>query len=154
MNSKMSRWIEQGKALLRQGLTPRQLALSIAVGVVIGIIPMLGVATFLVTGITIYFRLNLPLAFFVAYAVTPLQWLLFIPFIHLGEFIFQIDQSMLSLSAIASAYEVGILNLIQVFFWEITYGMVAWCILVIPITWSIYLAAIQLFRHYRPSKPS
>ncbi len=47
-------------ALLRQGVPPERLALCVAIGVVVGNIPILGMSTILCAVIALAFRLNLP----------------------------------------------------------------------------------------------
>src|SRR5215510_2180462 len=71
--------------LLRQGVTPEKIALSFALGLGIGIFPVLGVSTVLCTVIAIALRLNLPAIHLANYAASPLQLLLIIPFVRMGE---------------------------------------------------------------------
>ena len=47
-------------ALLRQGISPRRLALCVAIGIVVGNVPILGVSTLLCGALALLFRLNLP----------------------------------------------------------------------------------------------
>ena len=47
-------------SLLRQGLSPERLALSVAVGIALGVLPVLGTTTLLCTLAAILFRLNVP----------------------------------------------------------------------------------------------
>ena len=47
-------------ALLKQGMSPNRLALCVALGIVIGNIPILGVSTLICAAIALVFRLNLP----------------------------------------------------------------------------------------------
>ena len=72
-------------ALLTQGITPKKLALSVALGVVVGCFPVLGTTTTLCVLAAMAFGLNLPAIQLVNYLVYPLQILLLIPFIRLGE---------------------------------------------------------------------
>src|ERR1700723_3825203 len=69
---------------LRGGVTPRRLAWSLALGVVIGINPSGGVTTILVVMFAWVFGLNEVDSQLGAHAVPPLHLLLFIPFIELG----------------------------------------------------------------------
>ena len=71
--------------LLRQGITPEKIALSLAIGICLGVFPLLGSTTILCTLAAILFRLNLPAIQLVNYFVYPLQLALLIPFIRLGE---------------------------------------------------------------------
>lgn len=72
-------------ALLRQGLAPRELALCLALGTGIGLFPVLGVSTPLLALIALLRRLNLAAIQLVNYLIYPLQLLLIIPFVRLGE---------------------------------------------------------------------
>jgi uncharacterized protein (DUF2062 family) len=58
-------------ALLRQGISPRRLALCVAIAVVVGNIPILGVSTILCACIALIFRLNLPVIQLVQAAMAP-----------------------------------------------------------------------------------
>jgi uncharacterized protein (DUF2062 family) len=75
-------------ALLRMGATPRTLAWSIAVGLLIGINPLLGTTTVLCLAITFTFRLNVVASQIANHAMFPLELALVVPFIHLGSRIF------------------------------------------------------------------
>ena len=74
--------------LLRGGVSPKRLAWSIAVGVVIGINPLIGVTTVVVILIAMMFRLNQVASQVGTHVVAPLQWLLFLPFIQAGVYLF------------------------------------------------------------------
>ncbi len=79
------------RPLLRQmrgGVTPRRLAWSLAVGIVIGINPSVGVTTFLVILLAWAFGLNQIASQIGAQSMTPFHLLLFVPFIQLGVHLF------------------------------------------------------------------
>lgn len=86
-------------ALLRQGITPGKLALSLAFGVGFGIFPVLGVGTPALTFIALAFRLNLPAVQLVSYLLSPLQLLLIIPFVRIGERVLGAAPQPLSVNA-------------------------------------------------------
>jgi uncharacterized protein (DUF2062 family) len=73
---------------LRGGVTPRRLAWSLALGIVIGINPSLGITTVLVIMLAWAFGLNQIASQLGAQAMTPLHLLLFVPFIELGVHLF------------------------------------------------------------------
>lgn len=75
--------------LLRQGITPEKIALSIAFGLTLGVFPVIGATTLLCALAAIVFRLNLPAIQLVNYFASPLQIALLLPFIRLGEFLFR-----------------------------------------------------------------
>ena len=74
--------------LLRGGVTPRRLAWSLALGIVIGINPSVGMTTLLVIMLAWIFGLNQVASQIGAHAMAPLHLLLFIPFIELGVHLF------------------------------------------------------------------
>jgi uncharacterized protein (DUF2062 family) len=75
-------------AWLRQGITPFRLALTLALGFAIGCIPVIGIPTVLCAGLALSFGLNQPAIQAANYAAMPLQLLLILPFIRLGQWIF------------------------------------------------------------------
>ncbi|RRA50323.1 DUF2062 domain-containing protein [Acidipila sp. EB88] len=81
---------------LRGGVTPRRLAWSLALGIVIGINPSVGITTALVLMLAWTFGLNQVASQIGAHAVSPLHLLLFIPFIDLGVHLFHTGRLPLS----------------------------------------------------------
>lgn len=69
---------------LRQGISPRRLALTLSVGFAIGCIPLMGVTTGLCLLVAFLFGLNLPAIQAANWLAMPLQLLLLVPFIRLG----------------------------------------------------------------------
>jgi uncharacterized protein (DUF2062 family) len=77
MNDRVSVW-------LRQGISPRRLALTLAIGFAVGCIPVIGVPTFLCALLAVALRLNLPAIQVANYAAMPFQLALIVPFVRLG----------------------------------------------------------------------
>jgi uncharacterized protein (DUF2062 family) len=82
--------------LLRQGLTPEKLALSIALGVGLSCFPVFGTTTILCVVAALAFRLNQPAIQIGNYLAFPLQLALFFPFLRLGERILHAPRMPLS----------------------------------------------------------
>ncbi|MBB5061265.1 hypothetical protein HDF16_006001 [Granulicella aggregans] len=74
--------------LLRGGVTPRRMAWSLALGIVLGINPSVGVTTLIVVLLAWMFGLNQLASQIGVHVVAPLHVLLFIPFIDLGIHLF------------------------------------------------------------------
>ena len=70
--------------LLRQGLAPEQLALTVALGVGIGLVPLLGVTTALAAFMALRLRLNVAALQLVSHLLSPLQLLLLLPLLRQG----------------------------------------------------------------------
>lgn len=70
---------------LRQGISPRRLALTIALGFVVGCIPIVGLPTAVCVAIALAFRLNLPAIQAANYLAMPFQVALIVPLVRLGS---------------------------------------------------------------------
>jgi uncharacterized protein (DUF2062 family) len=78
---------------LRQGISPRRLALTLALGFAIGCIPVVGIPTVLCAGLALLLKLNLPAIQAANYVVMPLQIALIVPFVRLGGWLFAFGPS-------------------------------------------------------------
>jgi hypothetical protein len=89
MNSKsLNSMKRKAEVWLRQGVSPRRLALTLALGFAIGCLPVVGITTLLCAGLALALKLNLPAITAANYAVMPLQVLLIVPFVRLGGWLF------------------------------------------------------------------
>src|SRR5271156_2028635 len=88
--------------LLRQGVTPEKMALSLALGLTLGVFPVLGTTTALCALVAFIWRLNLPAIQIVNYFVYPLQIALLIPFFRAGEILFGARHLPLSVAQIGA----------------------------------------------------
>ena len=79
---------QKAEAWLLTGISPRRLALTLALGFAIGCLPMVGIPTALCVIVALSLRLNLPAIQAANYAAMPLQLLLIWPFVRLGGWIF------------------------------------------------------------------
>lgn len=72
---------------LSQGISPRRLALTLALGFAVGCIPVVGIPTVLCAGLALALRLNLPVIQMANYVAMPLQLALIVPFVRLGSWL-------------------------------------------------------------------
>jgi uncharacterized protein (DUF2062 family) len=82
---------------LGQGISPRRLALTLALGFAIGCIPVIGIPTVLCATIALALRLNLPAIQAANYAAMPLQLALIVPFMRLGRWLVPAEPARLTL---------------------------------------------------------
>jgi hypothetical protein len=73
---------------LRQGVSPRHLALTLALGFTIGCIPVVGIPTPLCIMLALALRLNLPAIQAANYLAWPFQLVLIVPLTRLGGWLF------------------------------------------------------------------
>ncbi len=96
LKAMISRWLKtrerQVAGWLRQGISPRRLALTLALGFAIGCLPVVGIPTALCAMLALALRLNLPAIQVANYAAMPLQVLLILPFVRLGGWLFTTGQ--------------------------------------------------------------
>src|SRR5580698_1128496 len=76
-------------AWLSSGLQPRQLAFTLALGFAIGCIPLLGITTGICALLAIALGLNMPAIQAANWLAMPLQMVLLVPFLKLGQWIFR-----------------------------------------------------------------
>ena len=76
-------------ALLRMGATPERLAWSLAVGVVVGVNPLLGSTTLVALGVAAALRLNLAASQLGNHMMYPVELAMFPVFVKLGSVLFR-----------------------------------------------------------------
>jgi uncharacterized protein (DUF2062 family) len=114
--------------LMRQGMSPNRLAICVAIGVVVGNVPILGVSTLLCTALALGFRLNLPAIQVVQAFMAPTQLLLIIPFVRLGEWMLQVPPQPLSIKWGLALIAQGATRAVVVLWDAILHAGLAWLV--------------------------
>ena len=123
---------------LKKGISPHKLALSVSLGITIGIIPLYGLTSIILTLIALVFRLNFTASQVAHYAVHPLQLLLIFPFIN-ASFI-----------SIASTNDVW--GTLHNFWLAYLTATVIWFVVSIPLSIIIYKVLYSSINRIRPIK--
>ena len=129
--------------LLRQGVTPEKIALSLAFGLGLGIFPVLGLSTVLCTVVAIVLRLNLPAIQLINYLASPLQLALIIPFVRVGEHLLGLTTQPLSVSEGFRIMAAGVIHAIVVLWDAIVHAALGW----------IAIGPVLIFALYRVFRP-
>jgi uncharacterized protein (DUF2062 family) len=116
-------------ALLQQGLAPRQLALCLALGAGIGIFPVLGVSTPVLTLLALWLRLNLAAIQLVSWLIGPLQLAMIIPFMRLGEWLVGAAAQPLTIEAGMQIIAQGVLQAIVTMWDAIVHASIGWMLI-------------------------
>lgn len=124
--------------LMRQGLTPEKIALSLAFGIVLGVFPILGSTTILCAVAALIFRLNLPAIQLVNYLIYPLQFLLLIPFLRLGEKLFHAAPMRLSVAQMLAMAHADPSHAIATLWLAGLHAMSAWLLIAPAATLLLY----------------
>ncbi len=136
---------------IQQGITPKKMALTIALGLIIGLFPVIGSTTLLCTGVAIVLRLNLVAINLVNFFVYPFQLMLFLPLIKLGEFVFGINPMPYSLEEIVTMFKDETWLAFEKLWFANLVGIGAWAVIAPPIFLVIYSLFYFVFR--RMSNP-
>src|SRR3984957_15177704 len=134
--------------LLKQGVTPEKIAMTIALGISIGVIPVIGSTTMLCTLAAVTLRLNLPAIMLVNGLVYPMQLTLIVPFLRAGAWLFHVEGPKLTV--------VEIFNLIRANVWHATvilwvstmHALVVWLIAASIVSSVAYLLILLLLRRF------
>jgi uncharacterized protein (DUF2062 family) len=139
------RILEPLLALLTQGISPDRLALCVAIGVVVGNIPILGVSTILCAAIALAFRLNLAAIQIVQAAMAPTQLLLIIPFVRLGEWILRVPPEPVSIQQGMALLAQSAGHAIAVLWDAILHAGLAWLLVAPLAVYSMYKLLTPVF---------
>ena len=131
-------------SFLRQGLTPRDIALALALGVVLGTFPVIGATSLLCVAASVVFRLNLLTLQSVNWAVSPLQLLLLLPFFRLGSAIFGGADVTVGLTALIAMMRADLIGSMREFLSATLRGIGAWALAALPAAGLMYLCAFPL----------
>jgi uncharacterized protein (DUF2062 family) len=134
-------------ALLRMGASPEKLAWSIAVGLLIGINPILGSTTVLCLALAFLLRLNVAASQLGNHIVYPLELILVIPFIRAASRAFHTAPMPLSANQLMHAAREHPLNLIrQLWLWE-WHAFLLWALLAAIAIPAIAFTLTPVMRH-------
>jgi uncharacterized protein (DUF2062 family) len=114
--------------ILKQGVTPEKMALSLALGAVLGVFPALGWTTTLCAILALVLRLNLPAIQAVNYFMYPAQIALLIPFFRLGEKLFRAPHFPISVSQIYSMIHASVWGAIKLLWTTTWHAIVVWAL--------------------------
>ncbi|MEP2278605.1 DUF2062 domain-containing protein [Maribacter sp.] len=145
MNFIKSTW-SRFKSLFQQGLTPRQLSLSITVAIVVSLFPIFGISTIVLTALAVKYKLNLPIMIVLSYVVEPIKAFLFIPFINIGETLFGTEHTLLTFKAIKASYHFSFWNTLNSLSYELVCGIVGWALTIIPTSIFFYFLLKELLK--------
>jgi uncharacterized protein (DUF2062 family) len=124
--------------LFKQGLTPRELSQSMIVSGLISTIPILGVSTFMITTVSLKTKLNLPVMIALSYLMWPIQILMIIPFIRIGQFIFNVPRNHHTVEEIIASFQNSFFQTFSHLSFELLCGLGGWLLTAVPIAFGIY----------------
>ncbi len=131
------------REFLKQGLTSRDLARALSLGLVVGLMPILGLTTLVAAFFAWRLRLNMVATQFANYAAYPLQFLALIPFYKAGALLFQGQVSIPSnpgeIAAFVAREPWNAIRSLWTLTWQ---AFLVWALLAVP----LYLLLARLLR--------
>jgi len=129
---------------LSQGVSPRRLALTLALGFAIGCFPVVGIPTAICALLALTLRLNLPAIQAANYLVMPLQLVLVIPFVRLGGWLLSAGPS--KAAGASSLLHSSPLTVVSGLGSLAAHAILAWVIVAVPAVALMTLTLTFLFR--------
>ena len=126
--------------LLKQGVTPEKMALSLALGVALGVFPALGVIAAMVL------RLNLPAIQIANYFMYPVQIALLVPFFRLGEKLFRAPHLAISGPQIRAMIHASMWAATRLLWTTTWHAIVVWCLIAPAFVALAYLLLAPVLR--------
>lgn len=151
MNLSLKPLVQKFMQVVRQGITPRQLAVTCALGVVVGLFPVFGVTTLLCLAVALLFKLNLPVIQLVNYLVAPLQILLILPLIRAGTFVFSYPFHY-SLEDLTMLFKSDIIVLIKEVGVALLLGIGVWCLMSVPLFVVLFYPLYWFFSRWKVTR--
>lgn len=151
-------WRERIVALLvaqfTQGVTPQKISLTIALGLSLGIFPILGATTSLCAIAGICLKLNQPVIQLVNYLVSPLQLMLIFVFVRIGEWLLRAPHVSFSLPELFRKFHESPVNFFREFGLTGLHGIIAWLIIAPFVAASLYLILLSPLKKLAAMKTS
>ena len=124
--------------LLKQGMDPSKLSLALTSGAIIGVFPILGIATVVCGGIAAFFRLNHPAIQLANYVVFPMQLVLFFPFLTLEETVTGNSLDEISKTKLVETFNLGFLPAVEELTQYFMLASLGWTLALVPLFAILY----------------
>ena len=133
-------------AQLKQGITPQKISLTLALGMALGIFPILGATTLLCFLFGLWLKLNQPIIQVVNYLIYPLQLVLILVFVRIGEFMVRATPVSFSIPELFRKFHESPANFFREFGLTGLHGIIAWLVI------APFFAALVYFLLLPPLK--
>jgi uncharacterized protein (DUF2062 family) len=143
-------------ALLGQGHTPERVALSVALGITIGLFPIFGTTTLLCVAAAVALRLNHPAIQITNQLMYPIQIPLIVVFIRLGESMLGVAPIPFSATLMMAELRANPAVLVERFGTAGLHGILGWAMVAPVVVGLTYAALVPILRvaSRRPATPA
>ena len=143
-------------ALLGQGHTPERVALSVALGITLGLFPIFGTTTLLCVAAAVALRLNHPAIQITNQLMYPIQIPLIVVFIRLGESMLGVAPMPFSATLVVAELRAHPAVLVERFGTAGLHGILGWAMVAPVVVGLTYAALVPILRvaSRRPATPA
>ncbi len=116
-------------ALFTQGITPDKVALTLGVGSVCSLFPFLGFTSLLNLGVGLWLRLNQPLLQTLNQLLGPVQLVLIVFYVRLGEWLWRAQEARFTIGEMLRVFrEASFGDFLHHFGWAGIHAFTAWAV--------------------------
>lgn len=136
------------RALITQGITPDRIALTLAVGTACSVLPFLGFTSLFNLGVGLWLRLNQPILQTLNQLLGPLQLVLILVYVRIGEKIWHAPPMPLSVSTLVKSFRESPGAFMQRFGWTGVHAATAWALSAPFIVAGLYFGLRPVLRRF------
>ena|ERR1035437_6029773 len=136
----------------REGFSSEKLALSVSIGIIGGTFPIIGLASFVCLILALLFKQNFAIVQATNYLVYPLQIVLLLPLLRIGNSVLASNHIVLTLNQVVLAFKIGILHGINELGIILLYGALAWVVVAAPALLILYIIFLVFFKRIKQIK--
>ncbi len=133
---------------IKTGISRERLAISLALGITIGLIPVYGVTTLLVGTVAVSLRLNFIAMQVAHYIVHPLQLALLIPFLKLGTSLSQSSEVAFSVKQYVALFKTDFWEAMNQLWLANLSAIGIWLVISVPLFVLLYYGLNYTIRKY------
>jgi uncharacterized protein (DUF2062 family) len=142
------RFIGPVRALFLQGVTPDKVAFTLAMSTACSLLPFLGFTSLLNLGVGLWLRLNQPIMQTLNQLLGPVQLVLIVAYVRLGEKIWHAPPMPLSVPLLVQTFKADPRAFLERFGWTGIHAATAWALSVPLIVAGIYYPLRPLLRKF------
>jgi len=133
-------------AQLRQGITPEKIALTLAIGLVLGLFPIFGTTSALCLLAGLWLKLNQPMIQLVNWFAAPLQLPGIYLFVRIGERLTRTPPVHFSIAGLVQQFRAAPLQFLQQFGMTGLRAILAWLLIAPAVAAVVYVALLPPLR--------
>lgn len=131
---------------MAEGTSPQKLSMTIAMGIILGLFPLIGATSLLCLGASFALGLNKVFIQMVNYLVYPVQLVLFIPLIKAGNQVFNFTGSAIDYQNLLHIFKTDTLAAMGEFGYLLLSAILVWLIAALPLSILLYRSSLKYIK--------